>query len=226
MKEKVNERMGLLKLAIYEQEELQSEISERYDTDEQFLLLQDTKEEIESFLKEFLEKHSEIKKEYELACQEKTYLINRPIIEWFTNDNYGFSDEWAQCEDCSCIFRLPNTDYSYYKEGIIFEGEFDSVICCKKCLDAFNKEDYITSKINSPEEWVMMYSVEDMQEMGWEKTNNNIYEYGMYEVSHDPEVLLEKAKEEFKEKDFVFVREDENPFAQYFILMMKNKEEE
>ena len=35
LKEKVNERMGLLKEAIYAQEKLSSKISERYGTDEQ-----------------------------------------------------------------------------------------------------------------------------------------------------------------------------------------------
>lgn len=225
-KEKVNERMGLLKEAIYAQEKLQSEISERYETDEQFLLLHDTEKEIEEFLKNFLELNPEIKKEYELASQEKTYLINRPIIEWFTNDNYGFSDEWAQCEDCSCIFRLPSADISYYKDGIIYEGEFDDVVCCKKCLDTFNKEDYINSKKNSSNEWIIMYSVDDMKELGWKKINNKEYEYGSYGVLNDPKIILEKAQKEYPDKDFVFVRINESPFHQESVLMMKEKEED
>lgn len=223
--EKANERMRMLKLAIYEQDKLSSEISKRYETEEQFLLILDTLKEIKEFILDFLEKHPTLKEDYEGFKK----FYNNPkkdfmLLEWFTHDNYGYHDEYVRCEDCGCIFKLPSSDYSYYKEGIIFEGEFDTVVCCKKCLDAFNKEDYINSKMNSPEEWVMMYSVEELVEMGWEKTNENIYEYGLYGVSHDPEMLLEKAKKEFKEKDYLFVRQDGNPYAQYFVLLMKDKE--
>ena len=51
--------------------------------------------------------------------------------------------------------------------------------------------------------------------------NDKEYENGMYEINDNPEKILEHYQT--SNKDYIFVRTDENPYMQQFILMAKDK---
>lgn len=200
----LNERMEMLREKLNENDMI-SEVVSRYGYDEPFLLIEIAAEE------------DKIRK----FCKE---IANIEDLNEFTEDNYGYSDEYLICEDCGIAFQNPKWDYNYYKEGIIFEGEFEAVCCCENCLKEFHIEEYINSCINDPKTWITMYSKEELSNLGWTPVNENEYEYGMYGVCDNPLKILEKYQE--KDKNYLFVRTNENPFAQQFILMVKDKEEE
>ena len=198
----LKEKMEMLREKLNENDMI-SEIISRYGYDEPFLLIEiaDEEETIKNFCKE---------------------IANIDDIEEFTEDNYGYSDEYLICEDCGVAFQNPSLDCNYYKDGIIFENEFETVCCCESCLKEFHDEEYINSCINNPKTWITMYSKKEMANLGWTPVNENEYEYGMYGVCDNPRKILEKYQK--KDKNYLFVRTNENPFAQRFILMTKDKE--
>lgn len=214
MKTNVNERMEELKKVLYDME-LNSEISKRYNSDELFLLILDEDEDIKKAMQKALYNNPLFLIDYDRSYN---------LIDWFTQDNYGFTDEYYICEDCHAIFMQPSMDYSYYKEGILFEGEFDTVCCCANCLKEYHSEEYIETCKNNPKKWITMYSKDDMISMGWNPIGNKEYENGWYGINDNPEKILEHYQT--SNKDYIFVRTDENPFMQNFILMTKDKEEE
>lgn len=200
----LNERMEMLREKLNENDMI-SEVVSRYGYDEPFLLIEIAAEEdkIRNFCKE---------------------IANIEDLNEFTEDNYGYSDEYLICEDCGVAFLDPKWDYNYHKEGAVFEDEFNTVCCCEGCLKEYHSEEYINSCINNPKKWISMYSQKEMSNLGWTPVNENEYEYGMYGVCDNPLKILEKYQE--KDKNYLFVRTNENPFAQQFILMVKDKEEE
>ena len=199
----LNERMELLREKLMN-DNLSSEIISRYGYDEPFLLIEIANEEDE--IKNF--------------CKE---IADMDDLDEFTENNYGYSDEYLICEDCGVAFRDPKWDYNYHKEGVVFEDEFNTVCCCEDCLKEYHGEEYISSCINNPKTWIVMYTKEEMIHLGWTPVNENEYEYGMYGINDDPFKILKRHQKE--DKDHVFVRTDENPFMQRFILMTKDKEE-
>ena len=218
MKTNVNERMEELKKVLYDME-LNSEISKRYNSDELFLLILDEDEDIKKAMQKIINNNPLLLIEYNQSYD---------LIDWFTDGNYGYTDEYYICEDCHAIFMQPSVDYSYYKEGIVFEGEFDTVCCCTNCLKEYHSEEYIESCKNNPKKLIIMYSKDDIISMGWNIVNDKEYENGMYGINDNPEKILEhyQTSTPNKNKDYIFVRTDENPYMLNYILMAKDKEEE
>ena len=140
--------------------------------------------------------------------------LSSEIIRRFGSDEPFLLIEIANEED-----EIKN----FCKEIAVFEDEFNTVCCCEGCLKEYHSEEYINSCINNPKKWISMYSQKEMSNLGWIPVNEKEYEYGMYEVNDDPFKILKRHQKE--DKDYVFVRTDENPFMQRFILMTKDKEE-
>ena len=116
-------------------------------------------------------------------------------------------------------------DYSYYKEGILFEYEEEVKYLCRHCLQNYKKE-YLQKLENNPRNWCNMFTVEECSQSGYKEVSTT-FEHGLYGRTASPEKILETWLELYPDDKFIFVRTDENPFACEFVLMKKiNKEEE
>jgi hypothetical protein len=103
----------------------------------------------------------------------------------------------------------------------------DGFIVCKDCLE--NNEEYmemfLSDKIDNPKTANTILSEDKLKELGFEKINEDYYENGWYGDNDQPSEILEKAKEKFPEKEFIFnVRKIYNPFTTQFDLYGRDVE--
>lgn len=141
-------------------------IATRYNSKEYILLSYTTFHDTENAINEYFKTypdHTDIKK-----------VIENGIV---------FSDEHSTCDDCGCICLLPESDYSYYKEGWF---NYDlGYFQCTECMKKYNKEDYIEYHKNNPKRIIILLSVEDMKEQGYEQLSE-ASENGFYGIAQDP----------------------------------------
>lgn len=139
------------------------------------------------------------------------------FVNLVTENNWTFSDEGFVCSDCYT--------WHYYDDncGCSYTNYFmgDGFIVCKDCLE--NNEEYmemfLDDKINNPRKANTILSEDKLKELGFEKINEHYYENGWYGDNDQPSEILEKAKEKFPEKEFIFnVRKIYNPFTTQFDL--------
>lgn len=206
--------------------DLSSEIQKRMDQDYEFLLIYDDNEELIDLMHEtiydIVNDSTDLKNDWDEYLK---IMKNPNIWDFFFNDHYGYCDEYAKCEDCQSIFMLPDMDYSYYKEGMLFEYEGEVKYLCKHCLQNYKKE-YFETLENNPRNWCKMFSVDECKEVGYEVVSIE-FEHGLYGRTANPKEILERWLELYPDDKFLFVRTDENPFACCFVLMKKiNKEGE
>lgn len=200
--------------------DLSSEIQKRMDQDYEFLLIYDDNEELIDLMNETIYEFSEIKNDWDEYLKTSKYPN---IWDFFFNDHYGYCDEYVKCEDCQSIFMLPNMDYSYYKEGMLFEYEGEVKHLCKHCLQNYKKE-YLQNLENNPEYWCNMFTVDECKKSGYEVISMD-FEHGLYGRVANPKEILKTWIELYPDDKFIFVRTDENPFACEFVLMQKIKNE-
>ena len=215
------QRIEMFRKKLFESD-LSSEIQKRMDNDYDFLLIYDSNEELVDLMNATIHEFSELKKDWD----EYLEIMKHPNIwDFFFNDHYGYHDEWDKCEDCQCIYMNPMMDYSYYKEGILFEYEGEFKYLCKNCIKNYKKE-YLETLENNPDKWCNMFTVDECRESGYEAISSS-FEHGLYGRVANPKSILENWLKLYPDDKFIFVRTDENPFACEFILMKKiNKNEE
>lgn len=202
--------------------DLSSEIQKRMDQDYEFLLIYDDNEELIDLMNETIYEFSEIKNDWDEYLK---IMKNPNIWDFFFDGHYGYYDEYDKCEDCQCVYMNPAMDYSYYKEGILFEYEGEVKYLCKHCLQNYKKE-YLETLENNPKNWCNMFTVEECEQSGYKEVSIT-FEHGLYGRTTSPETILKTWLELYPDDRFIFVRTDENPFACEFILMKKiNKNEE
>lgn len=213
------QRIDMFRKKLFESD-LSSEIQKRMDHDYDFLLIYDSNEELIDLMNETIHEFSELKKDWD----EYLEIMKHPNIwDFFFNDHYGYHDEWDKCEDCQSIYMNPMMDYSYYKEGILFEYEGEFKYLCKNCIKNYKKE-YLETLENNPKNWCNMFTVDECRESGYEAVSSN-FEHGLYGRVANPKAILENWLKLYPDEKFIFVRTDENPFACEFILMKKIKNE-
>lgn len=201
--------------------DLSSEIQKRMDKDYDFLLIYDDNEELIDLMNETISEFSEVKNDWD----EYLKTSKHPNIwDFFFDGHCGYCDEYAKCEDCQSIFMLPAIDYSYYKEGILFEYEGEVKYLCKHCLQNY-KTEYLQKLENNPKDWCNMFTVEECEKSGYKEVSTT-FEHGLYGRTSSPDKILETWLELYPDDKFIFVRTDENPFACEFVLMKKINEEE
>jgi hypothetical protein len=201
--------------------DLSSEIQKRMDQDYEFLLIYDDNEELIDLMNETIYEFSEIKNDWDEYLK---IMKNPNIWDFFFNGHCGYYDEYDKCEDCQCIYMNPVMDYSYYKEGMLFEYEGEVKYLCRHCLQNYKKE-YLQKLENNPKNWCNMFTVEECEQLGYKKVSTT-FEHGLYGRTASPETILEEWIRLYPDDKFIFVRTDENPFACEFVLMKKIKNEE
>lgn len=146
------------------------------------------------------------------------YFVNR-----LTDDACTFSDEGFVCSDCDTWYYYDNNCGCGYANYFVGDG----FIVCENCLE--NNEEYmeifLSDKIDNPKKANTILSEDKLKELGFEKINEHYYENGWYGDNDQPSEILEKAKEKFPEKEFIFnVRKIYNPFTTQFDLYGRDME--
>lgn len=95
---------------------------------------------------------------------------------------------------------------------------------CENCVKE-NPEDYINELINNYRMANTILSKQELEEQGFERANDEIYENGLYEGQNDkPEKILHKALQA-KDGEYLFnIVKDYNPFQVVWELW-KRKED-
>ena len=193
-----------------------SDIVKRFNQNYWFLVYQDTEEDWEKVVNYIKQKYPNIEDVWQFESNNNSYPLT--FMDWITDEHYGNSDEYSICEDCRCAVH---NDYSYYREFTIIEDEYEGVIViCDKCLraDEERAKTYIRNHINKTNMWINMFTVEQMEQKGWIK--------GKEYINGTPEEILKNAQLNEPNKDFIFVRTDEDMFNYQYVIMSKEKENE
>ena len=219
------QRIDMFRKKLFESD-LSSEIQKRMDQDYDFLLIYDSDEELIDLMHDIIynpvEDSTLIKEDWDEYLK---IMKNPNIWDFFFNGHYGYHDEYDKCEDCQNIYMNPMMDYSYYKEGMLFEYEGELKYLCRHCLRNYKKE-YFKTLENNPKDWCNMFTVDECRESGYEAASSS-FEHGLYGRVANPKSILENWLKLYPNDKFIFVRTDENPFACEFILMRKiNNEKE
>lgn len=141
------------------------------------------------------------------------------IVESALGCEWGFSDEYTTCDDCGNIIRTsPN---SYHWQPDFYVG--DSFIVCNKCFNGSEdyQKEYLADKINNPKQAVNgLMTEEQIEELGFEKLDSE-YEYGWYNVNHDPEKIYEALSKDFEE--VLFYVNNVEQFRVNFIVFVRGE---
>lgn len=141
-----------------------------------------------------------------------TYFVDR-----LTDDAWTFSDEGFVCDEC---YR-----WHYYEDrnGVGYVNYFcgDGWIVCSDCLKENDEytEMYLANLIDNPKSANTLLEEDKLEDLGFEKINGYPYENGMYGDNDQPSEILEKAKEQYSNMEFLFnIRKIYNPFTTQFDL--------
>lgn len=209
------EKMEILANALNELE-MCSDIRRRYGKEYDFLVYQDTEKDWEKIMSFIIKENPGIEQVWKHESAINPYPLT--FIDWITDEHYGNSDEYSICEDCG---QAVHNDYGYYKEYTVFEAEFEGAIAlCDNCLheEEGRFQEYLKYYINNSDRCIDMFTNEEMKAKGW------VIE-GQYR-NGDPKIFLEEAQQRLPNKDFVFVRTDEDMFNIEYVLMSKDKQKE
>lgn len=184
-----------------------------------------------NFFQVFNDWVKEISPYYERLVSETRYDCLADEGWWFdylTESNWGYSDEWMFCSECGKAINYNPTsgriDNYWIREDID--------ILCEDCIRE-NAEEYIKDQLivnwehgvpdtNIPLNTV--FSKTELIEFGFKLVWDNL-EIGMYGTYHDPRVLLQKLTEENHNTNYICHCTDQNPFATYYEIWAKEREE-
>lgn len=217
------EKWGIVYDAIHEVD-TREELSRVYvniyqDEDDDNILVFDDNDSVDEFNKVLIEllKANEIdisseEQKANARANKDTYFVDR-----LTDDAWTFSDEGFVCDDCQ--------RWHYYddRNGVGYVNYFcgDGWIVCSDCLKENDEyiEMYLADKINNPKEANTLLEEDKLEDLGFEKLNTYPYENGMYGDNDQPSEILEKAKEQYPNMEFLFnIRKIYNPFTTQFDL--------
>lgn len=141
------------------------------------------------------------------------------IVESALGCEWGFSDEYTTCDDCGNIIRTSPDSYHWQPDFYIGDG----FIVCNRCFNDSEdyQEEYLADKINNPKQAVNgLMTEEQIEELGFKKLNSE-YEYGWYNVNHDPEKIYEALSKDFEE--ILFYVNNVEQFRVNFIVFVRGE---
>ena len=197
------------------------------DTDDDNILVFDDNESVKNFNKmiidEFKGKRTVdyLGDEIDISSEERcanartnkdTYFVDR-----LTDDAWTFSDEGFVCDECQ--------RWHYYddRNGVGYVNYFcgDGWIICSDCLKKSDEytEMYLKELIDNYSKANILLDDDKLYDLGFEKINTSPYNNGMYGDNDQPSKILEKAKEQYPNMEFIFnERKIYNPFTTKFDL--------
>ena len=141
-------------------------------------------------------------------------------IDYLTDDMWDYTDgDHIDCCSCGKVIRYRDT-VSVMQNHILT----DWGILCTECFesDETTKQDYLNNLIDNPRDCNTML---DLSEYGFKQYNNSRYEAGWYGTNQLPEDIFKKAKLSHPNYEFVFQLDEAQPFATFYDLFCREKEE-
>ena len=144
-------------------------------------------------------------------------------IEYLTEDNYGYDDQYMSCECGNVICYNPSSGYkdNYWMSGC--------GVMCEDCIRE-NAEDYIQEYLTINYEKGVptsnlpinnVFDKGELEDFGFELVMDNL-EIGWYGTYNDPREILEKLTKENKDTDYICHCTASNPFATYYEIWARN----
>lgn len=143
-------------------------------------------------------------------------------IDFVTEGNWGFSDEWCFCTECNePIQRQESPHWKWYEEGKHI---------CSDCVMENYAEEYINDYLvinwgmgvpttNIPINAII--PTETLIQFGFVKVKEDL-EVGMYGTYDDPLKILIELTNQKHESDFIVHCTSKNPFATYYEVWERN----
>jgi len=136
-------------------------------------------------------------------------------LNQYSNSCWGFADEYDVCHMCNQVVSLD--EYGYWvndKEGYLACGD-----CVR--LDTDIRDAYLKHLTNNPQCADVIFKEEDLVNLGYTRCDKD-FETGLYEFQDDdPESILENAKAQLDDDEFIFRIDATSPFDIRYNLFSK-----
>lgn len=190
------------------------------EEDKRILVFDDTKsqEQFNIMLRERLKDIPEVKQDIEDYRYDVDKRDDWYIEEAVGGDEYWtYSDEGFMCSECYKWYFYDNHGACGYANYKVYDGWIECEDCIKQ--DEESKERYVAELIDNPENANTILEYGDFLDLGFDKINDWPYANGWYGQADSPEKILEKAKADEPNCEFVFsIRKTYNPFETEFDL--------
>lgn len=132
--------------------------------------------------------------------------------------NWGFSDEYAVCDDCGTVIRTSPDSYSWKPD---FWLEAEEGYHCGDCVRE-DPDDYIEHLVDNPDEANTILSDDELRSRGFAKVNEDAYENGWYDRQDEPKDILAKAMGKEPNAEFLFSISSNAEFSTQFDLWRRD----
>lgn len=138
-------------------------------------------------------------------------------IDYCTDDNWGYSDEYTCCYECMTIIRI--SPDSYYWTADYWSNEHG--IYCKNCT---NINEYLESLHNNPRKANTIFNYEEILKAGYSIVESG-FENGWYGSNDNPVSILNKLLQNNHDREYIFSISEQGQFHTKFDIYVKDIEE-
>lgn len=159
---------------------------------------------------------NELKEATDKICPDDDAQYFDAWLDYLTDEQWGYTDEYQVCDHCQKVFR--HTDSICSHGWIPREG---GVIYCEECVetDSDLREEYISERINNPDNANTILASDILRDMGFERVNSHHYENGWYGRRDNPKQIYEEHHNLHPDKQYLFsITNKGNPFSTEFNL--------
>lgn len=183
-------------------------------TESGYILVFDCWEDLRKFTEIIKKNYGDNPEVIEINEIERDPEYDTRYVEWISDNEWTFSDEGFVCSECQKWHFYDDRGYTSYANYKVFDGWIKCGDCLKK-----HPEDYIQDMIDNPKNANTILEYKDLLDLRFEKINIDHYANGWYGQEDSPQKILEKAKKEHPNMEFIFdVIKDGNPWECSFDL--------
>lgn len=190
------------------------------EEDEEILVFEDNKSvnQFNAMLKERLKDIPEVKQD----IKDYVYDVDERD-DWYIEEAVGGDEHWTYsdagfvCSECYKWHFYNNYGACGYVNYKVYDGWIECEDCIKR--DENSKKRYVEDLIDNFNSANTILEYKDFLDLGFEKINTEPYANGWYGQEDSPEKILEKAKVDEPDCEFVFsIRKTYNPWETEFDL--------
>ena len=173
----------------------------------EFLIIPNT-EWLKTFNQWVREKHPEIVGQ----LHEEAYNYENSWVDYLTNREWGFEDEYCLCSVCGSVIRIV-ADSAFWKADYYIDFEACAVVCgdCVRTKPE-QKESYVDWLLNSPERANTILSQKDLETMGFNQHFKQDKCSGVEETAGNTVKVFKELQETDGEKKYIFSIVSSTPF--------------
>lgn len=179
--------------------------------DRKFLIVPNTKW-LKTFNQWVREKHPELVEQ----LQEEAYNQEDSWVDYFTNREWGYEDEYCLCSTCGDVIRT-TPDSAFWKQD--YYKDFEAcMIVCGDCVrtNQIERESYVNWLLDNPERANTILSQENLETMGFSKHFQQDECSGIGWIADNPVKVLRKLQETEEGKEYVFSIVSSTPFETWW----------